>query len=47
MAWTVIVHPAVEEWLETIDNNTLEQIAAAVRELGATRPGLGPPWPTR
>lgn len=43
MAWSVIVHPAVDEWLKAIDKNTFEQIAAAVRELSATGPGLGRP----
>lgn len=43
MAWTVITHPAVDEWLATMDKDTFEQIAAAVRELRDKGPALGRP----
>jgi hypothetical protein len=41
--WTVITHPDVDEWLATVDKDTFEQIAAAVRELGMEGPTLGRP----
>jgi len=41
--WIVITHPAVDEWLATIDKDTLEQIAAGVRELQDKGPSLGRP----
>jgi hypothetical protein len=41
--WIVITHPDVDEWLATVDRDTFEQIAAAVRELGMEGPTLGRP----
>jgi hypothetical protein len=41
--WTVIVHPAVDEWLAALDKNSLEQVTAAVRELREHGPALGRP----
>jgi hypothetical protein len=43
VAWTVIVHPAVDEWLSALDAGSLAQVAAAVRELGEHGPALGRP----
>lgn len=43
MQWTVITHPAVAEWLVTIDKGTFGQITAAVRELAQEGPALGRP----
>lgn len=39
----MITHPAVDEWLATVDKDTFEQIAAAVRELKSQGPALGRP----
>jgi len=45
--WIVITHPAVDEWLATIDKDTLEQIAAGVRELQDKAPRWAGRSPTR
>lgn len=39
--WTVIMHPAVSEWLTTLDDDTYQQVIAAVRELRDEGPGRG------
>lgn len=41
--WTVIMHPAVSEWLTTLDDDTYQQVIAAVRELRDEGPALSRP----
>lgn len=41
--WTVIMHPAVPEWLTTLDDDTYQQVIAAVRELRDEGPALSRP----
>jgi hypothetical protein len=41
--WTVIWHPAVAEWRETLDDDTYQQVIAALRELRDEGPTLGRP----
>ncbi len=41
--WTVIWHPAVAEWRTTLDDNTFQQVLAALRELRDSGPALGRP----
>jgi hypothetical protein len=43
MRWVVIAHPAVDEWLQSLDKGTLEQVTAAVRELRDQGPALPRP----
>jgi hypothetical protein len=43
MTWAVIVHPAVDEWLAALDDGSLQQVTAAVRELREAGPVLGRP----
>jgi hypothetical protein len=43
MAWQVIPHPAVDGWLQTLDQDSFEQVTAAVRELRRKGPALGRP----
>jgi hypothetical protein len=43
MAWAVIVHPAVDEWLAALDDGSLQQVIAAVRELREHGPALARP----
>jgi hypothetical protein len=30
VAWTIINHPAIDEWLADLDNDSLQQVVAAV-----------------
>jgi hypothetical protein len=41
--WTVIWHPAVAEWRTTLDDDTYQQVIAALRELRDEGPALGRP----
>jgi hypothetical protein len=41
--WSVIFHPAVAAWLETLDSSTYQQVIAALRELRGQGPALGRP----
>jgi hypothetical protein len=41
--WTVIFHPAVAEWRQTLDNDTFQQVTAALRELRDEGPTLSRP----
>lgn len=41
--WTVILHPAVEEWMDDLDNDSYQQVVAAVRELADKGPALKRP----
>jgi hypothetical protein len=43
MRWEVITHPAVDEWLAALDQDSFAQVTAAVRELRDTGPALGRP----
>jgi hypothetical protein len=43
MRWEVITHPAVDEWLAALDEDSFAQVTAAVRELRDTGPALGRP----
>lgn len=43
MRWLVIAHPAVDEWLESLDKDSFEQVTAAVRELRDRGPALPRP----
>lgn len=43
MRWTVIAHPAVAEWQRTLDTDTFQQVAAAIRQLAEDGPALGRP----
>ena len=41
--WTVIAHPAVDDWLGTLDEKSFNQVTAAVRELQDKGPALPRP----
>lgn len=41
--WTVIFHPEVAQWLRALDDDTYQQVVAAVRELRDEGPALGRP----
>jgi hypothetical protein len=41
--WAVIWHPAVAEWRKTLDDETYQQVIAALRELRDEGPALGRP----
>ncbi len=41
--WAVIWHPAVAEWLNDLDDDTYQQVIAAVRELRDEGPALSRP----
>lgn len=43
VAWTVIWHPAVAEWRRALDDDTFQQVTAALRELRDEGPALGRP----
>jgi hypothetical protein len=43
VAWTIINHPAIDEWLADLDNDSLQQVVAAVRELRDQGPTLSRP----
>lgn len=43
MRWTVIFHPEVRRWLRSLDDDTYQQVIAAVRELRDQGPALGRP----
>ena len=43
MSWTVINHPAIGQWLADLDDDSLQQVVAAVRELKDKGPVLGRP----
>jgi hypothetical protein len=43
VAWIVRWHPAVAEWRNTLDNDTYQQVLAALRELRDEGPTLGRP----
>jgi hypothetical protein len=43
VAWTVIWHPAVAEWRETLDDNSYQQVVAAVDMLAEQGPVLPRP----
>jgi hypothetical protein len=43
VAWTVIWHPAVAGWRRTLDDDTFQQVTAALRELRDEGPTLGRP----
>lgn len=43
MAWAVIWHPAVAEWRETLDDDTYQQVVAAVDTLAEHGPALRRP----
>lgn len=39
----MILHPAVDEWQRSLDDSSLQQLIAAVRELRDSGPALGRP----
>jgi hypothetical protein len=41
--WTVIFHPEVGRWLRALDDDTYQQVIAALRELRDEGPALGRP----
>jgi hypothetical protein len=41
--WTVIWHPEVAEWRQALDDDTYQQVIAALRELRDEGPALGRP----
>ena len=43
MEWDVLVHPAVEEWIQGLDEPSQTQLVAATRLLRAEGPALGRP----
>lgn len=47
MSWTILNHPAVDEWLADLDDDSLQQVIAAVRELKDKGPTLRRPLADR
>jgi hypothetical protein len=43
MRWSVVFHPEVDKWLQMLDNDSYQQVIAAVRELRDIGPALGRP----
>ncbi|MGH3211993.1 MAG: type II toxin-antitoxin system RelE/ParE family toxin [Trebonia sp.] len=43
MRWAVIFHPEVAAWLRVLDDDTYQQVIAALRELRDQGPALGRP----
>jgi hypothetical protein len=44
VAWTVLIHPAVEKWRVALDESSRRQLAAALDVLAADGPSLGRPF---
>jgi hypothetical protein len=44
MAWRVTAHSAVQEWFDTLDEDSEEQVTAALRVLRQEGPALGRPF---
>jgi hypothetical protein len=42
--WTVLVHPAVEQWRAGLDESSRRKLAAALDVLSADVPSLGRPF---